>query len=500
VKTLIQLYYDGYEKEFNSYRKKMKKLGINIERDDFRYSFKDCKKYIKKNIKKIKNKTEYFLDNDVHNHSSLLNEFKCFPKEVKKWFDTAYIEFYKPVIKTKESEVLENEINLFKGFKHQYKEFKTFSKKTQKAVHYFFDEYIKDSLCSNNEKLFKYVKCWFANMIQGNKNISALVLKGTQGIGKSTVINFLRDYVLGTDIFLNSNNRPLATDFNYPLMGKLFVTFEELHGSNACESKKIEAQFKDMVTNLVTSYKREHCSSLENIPNINNYMTTSNDFGALKGEDGRRFCILDISTKHINNHDGFFNTLRDKCFNDEVGWAFYCYCCEIDVSNFDSTKIPETKRKIEAQLNSLTPVIEFIRTTYLFKKTSLKIKCYSLYKAYVQYCFDHGIRQMKKKLYFYQQMEHYGLEKSMLNGQSKYNYDYETLQNRAKNFKWDMEDEDTDKEDSNTEDEVSSVYIEENKKLKERIAELENKIKDLQSSIEKDDTPIGNIVQQLLSF
>jgi hypothetical protein len=25
------------------------------------------------------------------------------------------------------------------------------------------------------------------------------------------------------------NNRPLATDFNYPLIGKLLVSFEELH-------------------------------------------------------------------------------------------------------------------------------------------------------------------------------------------------------------------------------------------------------------------------------
>jgi hypothetical protein len=69
-------------------------------------------------------------------------------------------------------DIKKNEINLFKGFKHQYKEFKTFGKKTQEAVRYFLDEYIKDSLCSNNEELFQFVELWLANMTINGEIIS----------------------------------------------------------------------------------------------------------------------------------------------------------------------------------------------------------------------------------------------------------------------------------------------------------------------------------------
>ena len=495
VSQLIYLYELNYEKEFRKWEKKMKKMGNKKPNPKhFHYDFKDCKKYLKKHIKKIRNSTDYYINNRIIPHSQMLNIFKCFPTEAKDWFYTKETDFYKPVIKTNGA-VEEKEINMFKGFKHDYKPYKEFSEATQSAVEFMLNDYIKDSLCSNNDALYQYVIQWIANMIQGNKNISALVLKGTQGIGKSTVVDFLRDYVLGTAIYINSNNRPLATDFNYPLMGKLLVSFEELQGNNAFETKKVESQFKDYITNNITNYKKEHSTPLENVKNINNYITTSNDFGALKGDMGRRFCILDISTKHINNNDGFFTTLRQRCFNNTVGKAFFSYCRELDISKYDAQKdMPITNRKLEAQLIALTPVIEYIRSVYLFKKTPLQIKCYSLYKDYCDYCYDNRISVIKKKIYFYQQLEHYGLVKKRLNGQLVYNYSLDKLNDIAIKFKWDMKDDD-DEDDVEGDDDIVE---EKNKYLHKRIEELEKEIERLKAPTVED--PTTSIVQQLLSF
>ena len=513
IEELLELYENNKDEEYELYKKHLNELGMKVKKDDFTYSFLKCKDYLKTHIKKIRNTTDYFIDNQIVSHSQLLNVFKCFPKDVKKWFETEYPTFYFPVIKTKQDEVQPNEINLFKGFLHTHKPFHEFSEASKSAVKYFFEDYIKDSLCSNNAELYGYVKLWLANMIQGNKNISALVLKGTQGIGKSTIVDFLRDYVLGTNIYINSNNRPLATDFNYPLMGKLLVSFEELQGSNQFETKKVESQFKDFITNSITNYKKEHSTPLENVNNINNYITTSNDFGALKGDDGRRFCILDISTKHINNNDGFFTVLRSKCFNPTVGHAFYSYCCEVDVCNFNSSHIPLTKRKIEAHLNSLTPVIEFVRKVYLFQQKPLTVKCYALYKEYDSHCCCNNITRIKKKLFFYQQLEHYGLVKTKINGQIVYNYDYPKLQEIAKHFKWNMEDGDiSENEDTEMDeyDEIEDILKRkqqiitnlefENTVLKENIKKLENSINELKPRTINNDEYTASIVKQLLTF
>ena len=66
-------------------------------------------------------------------------------------------------------------------------------------------------------------------MIQGNKNSTILYLKSyIEGIGKSTVTQFILYHVLGRDICIESNSDVLKSPYNEILSGKLMVVFEEL--------------------------------------------------------------------------------------------------------------------------------------------------------------------------------------------------------------------------------------------------------------------------------
>jgi hypothetical protein len=91
-----------------------------------------------------------------------------------------------------------------------YNEYDDETKKGVDAMLYF----IKEVLASDNELSYNYLVKWIANMLQGNKNDSCLYLKGLQGIGKSTLFEFLKDFVIGLELLLETGSEPLKSQFN----------------------------------------------------------------------------------------------------------------------------------------------------------------------------------------------------------------------------------------------------------------------------------------------
>jgi hypothetical protein len=92
---------------------------------------------------------------------------------------------------------------------------------------------------------------------------------------------------------------------------------------------KTNSELKDMITDDWGSYTEKYEKRFE-AQNINNYMIVTNL--NLKGVNGRRYVVCDLSSKHVDDFKYYAN-LRNKCFNDEVGNASYCYLMEIDVDN-----------------------------------------------------------------------------------------------------------------------------------------------------------------------
>jgi hypothetical protein len=82
--------------------------------------------------------------------------------------------------------------------------------------------------CSNKEDQFKYVQNWISNVVVGKKMKTCIYLQAPQGIGKSMVILFLKNHVIGKDLYhLYSKVSPFL-NFNGSLMGKLLVVLEEV--------------------------------------------------------------------------------------------------------------------------------------------------------------------------------------------------------------------------------------------------------------------------------
>ena len=85
-------------------------------------------------------------------------------------------------------------------------------------------------------------------MIKGNKKQSILYLRGTQGIGKSTLFEYMRDWVIGRELSLVTGSEPIVSRFNARLAGKLFVYFEELETFTTSQWLAVSSRLKRYVT------------------------------------------------------------------------------------------------------------------------------------------------------------------------------------------------------------------------------------------------------------
>jgi len=350
-----------------------------------------------------------------------------FPKDIKTWFNTKtkpkklICDIYKPKIGN-------TYINTAKHLKHKYQSYKTFSKKTKESVVLML-LYIKEVLANNNEKVYDYLLKWLSNMIKGIKNKSCIYIKSSQGTGKSTLPEFIRDFVIGKEITCKGKSDHLKGQHNMQLLGRIFVYFEELQLFSDREWYAIDAELKDMITDTFGSYTDKYEKRFE-AENINNYMITTNS--SLKGVNGRRYFVLDMNPKYLDDFT-YYGKLRKECFNDEVGKAFYCYLHEINTDEFNSLDMPITKNKAEMISDLLTPVEKFLKFGFVLSKASIDMKLGDLLDMFNNFNLKADDISPQK---FSTMMRELGFDYKRFTDCNRYIISYEQLKAIADKGKW----------------------------------------------------------------
>jgi hypothetical protein len=166
-------------------------------------------------------------------------------------------------------------------------------------------------------------------MARGGKNQSVLYLKSDEGIGKSTFTDFLRKHVIGHKLCIQSGSQPLISQFNKILFCKLLVIFEELENFSTNQWQGVSTRLKRDTTSDTCIYEEKNEKSFT-ARNISNYIINSN-VDAIKDDDGRRYFILDLSSKRKGDLT-YFNKIYTECMNDEVGEAFFSYLHSVDLT------------------------------------------------------------------------------------------------------------------------------------------------------------------------
>lgn len=408
----------------------------------------DCKNYILKYFTPTKNGTHILIENDTMEiiQKDTFKEVYLlrFPKLIKLWYNTkttpkrVICDIHKP-------RVGGDYINVASQKKYTTtKPYKVFDDKVKAKVDIMLD-YIKLIWANSDKDVNEYILSWLANMVRGNKNQSCIYAKGDEGIGKSTLPDFIREFVIGTSLWAKGKSDHLMGQHNLGLLGKLFVTFEELQFFSEREWRGIDSELKDMITDTYMSY----CDKYEKrftAESFCNYMVLTN-FNSIKGANGRRYLCVDINPSKMNDFK-YFENLRSNCFNDEVGYAFYCMLCDRDLTKYKSNEIPSTQSKKDLCADLLSPLEKFLKCKFLLKKLAIKdVKIKDMFEMYEKYMKAHNYAEVTPNS-LTKSMRELGFEYTKNNKYNFYRISLEELETVATRKKWrndldqDMLDED----------------------------------------------------------
>jgi hypothetical protein len=448
-------------------------------------NLQDAKNYLSKFFFPLTNGMIMFSNNGVKKMLST-EVFRTtyasrFGKELSNWFLRDTVNIYDIIIDTHKPFINDDSINTFAGFKHV--EGKEFSKKAKKGCKMMLD-FIKQVWCNNNDESYEYVLNWLSNMIKGNKNNTILYLKSfVEGIGKSTVTQFILYHVLGKDICIESNSDVLKSPYNEILSGKLMVVFEELESASDRDWQLMSTKLKRWSTSDEIVYSDKYIKSYTS-NNINNYIINTN-VEAIKASEGRRYYSLDLSTKFKNDHE-YFDNLYATCFNDEVGHIFYQFMMERDTTKFNPQKFTETQTKKIAQSERLHPLFKFLKFNYILDGKDLVTLTKDLYEEYLTYAalIETPTKLTKNKMISL--LREHAIDYKTSNGKMTYNITNKQLREIGNKYKW-FFDDDNEEHDENrlikTGTAVKFVMTANEIKMAAEIERLKKIIDDMQKQV-----------------
>ena len=400
-------------------------------------NIKECTDYVSKYFFPLKSGGHLYLENnkfifyDDKNVKSIF--FKRMPIDVNKWYFENNLTLYNTISHINKPRIEGTNINMCEGLLHKnYKKYSEYSKEVKEGVDLLLS-YIKEVICSFQDTSYEYLLKWISNVCKGNKNDSIIYMKSLEGVGKSTIWEFITDNVLGKKICIKSNADPLKTPYNKILLGMLFVVFEELPTFSVSEWNAISSKLKDLTTSKTCIYSDKFEKQFE-AENISNYVINTN-VDAIKDSHGRRIFMPPISTKRINDHV-YFGNIRNKCFNNNIGEAFYSYMMEINTENFNAQKdMPETRNKLNAIASRLDSIYLFLKENYILKRKGIKAKTSILYSQYKQYCLMNERKPIGKHEFF-NKLHEINIDYKKTDGFHKFIVQYSELQEIANKFKW----------------------------------------------------------------
>lgn len=463
--------------------------------------------YIKKYFIPLTNGTHAILSKDGTDKYHIIDDitlnkvyFGRINGKLKHYYFKEYTKLRTLTCKLNKETLYDNYLNICPKMKYNYEphklQYSDFDEKTKSGVNKML-KFIKEVINNDNEECFNYTMKWIANMVQGNKNDSCIYLKGIQGLGKSTLPEFLRDYVIGNDLTLETGSEPLVSRFNGILEAKLMVFFEELENFSTSQWSAISSRLKRYITSSRITIENKGMNTYET-ENINNYFILSNN-DAIKDDDGRRYFICDISTKHKRDIP-YFTDLRKSCFNDEVGYAFYYYLMEIDTTNFKAQNYPTTQSKLDSIVKRLDIVYQFLKDEYVLKSKGInRVIVQDLYDEYKTYC-NSITKKPISKIDFNKKLKEINIEYYTSDKKNKFNVPFETLKVIANKENWiHILDEITDESEQQEDDLKSKVALLEQSniskditidKLQKQIQELQDLLKQKEQEVEFDEVDI----------
>jgi len=219
-------------------------------------------------------------------------------------------------------------------------------------------------LCGEEEKVTEYVLNYLAHLVQfaGTLPRVALVFMSSQGVGKNIFFDNFAKSVLGTDLYLQTDNMDkLIGKFNMN-HNKLMLIMDEVQGRDSFANSEA---IKNMITAEDLQWERKGCDPVT-IRNCGRCIMFSNNMTPVKIEaSDRRFMLMECSEK-VRNNTEYFKKLNTFLKDDANVRAIYDMLMKRDLSSWDSTNDRViTKAYKDIQSMTIPPMGLFLESKLL---------------------------------------------------------------------------------------------------------------------------------------
>lgn len=214
--------------------------------------------------------------------------------------------------------------------------------------HLSFMSHIYDNICDGKEELFNYVVGWLANAVQNpdSPGQTAIVLRGDQGVGKGFFASTIGK-LFGRHYFHVANAHHLTGNFNAHLRDCSLLFADEAFFAG---DKKHASVLKVLVTEdaIIIEPKGVDSEMCGNC--IHLLMASNEDWVVPAGMNERRFCVLDVASKKIQDSSYFSSIAKEL---EDGGYEnLLQHLLTYDLSNFNLREIPKTKALQEQKIFS----------------------------------------------------------------------------------------------------------------------------------------------------
>jgi hypothetical protein len=264
-------------------------------------------------------------------------------------------------------------INMSQGFLHKdHKPFESYPQKIKDGVKRIL-AHIHKVWNSGSTECFEYCLNWLSCACTGSKMPTALFLKSGEGTGKSIIVQFLIEHVIGANLGLSTSRSSQLLKFNSQLLGKILVCLEEMPSGSKSEWHSVSDYIKDLITGGKIDIEKKFEDAVQVVNLISLIILTNNENTIKFGKDVRRYMMCDVSHDYVGNSE-YFKKLAECCDNKEMGEAFFMYLLEHKnkiLKSFKPEVIPLTLAKTEMKERNSSQIITFIKNHYLSNQMGL---------------------------------------------------------------------------------------------------------------------------------
>lgn len=290
------------------------------------------------------------------------------------WLNSPKRREYKGIVfepkETKET----NFYNLYRGFAYQ----------PIKNDWSLFKNHIYENICNNNVFYYDWLMVWLARIVQdpgGKKPGTCVVLRGERGTGKGVFVEIFGK-IFGHHFLQVTNSGQITGRFNSHLKDCILLFIDEAWFAG---NKSTEGVFKGLITSdrHMVELKGKDAFMVSN--HVNCIVASNNDWVVPVGNKERRFFVLDVSNRRIQNHE-YFAAIHDQMFNQGGIEAMLYELLNIDILQHNLREAPKTKALADQRAYTKSSFESFFEDDILNsnfelcgKNGVMKSKFYNLY-------------------------------------------------------------------------------------------------------------------------